>query len=212
MSNAWGPFYWRDYVADTGHLTLAQHGAYLLLMAHYYMTGRPIPANAEQVHRICRCTTDADKHATDVVLAEFFTLDGVVYRQRRIDEELAKAVEISTVRRAAANAKHNKLAANAGANAGANAVQMHRQPQPQPQKEQIHDDASPYARKAKPSRKPKVIFDAAAMDLPSGLPRDAWVSFVEHRKEITRHSRSARQRPTSKDSKKCFHLAKTLGR
>ena len=125
MSNAWSAFYWRDYLADTGHLTLAQHGAYLLLMAHYYRTRRPLPANASILHRVCRCTTDADKLAMDEVLSEFFVADGDVYRHSRIDQELAKAVDISEKRRSAANAKHHRSKA-------ANALQMHTQPQPQP--------------------------------------------------------------------------------
>jgi uncharacterized protein YdaU (DUF1376 family) len=129
MSNAWSAFYWRDYVADTGHLTLAQHGAYLLLMAHYYITGRPIPVNAEQVHRICRCTTDADRHAAEQVLREFFSLEGDLYRHSRVDAELAKAVDISAKRRAAANVKHQKSSANAQQVQ----VQMYTQPQPQSQ-------------------------------------------------------------------------------
>jgi uncharacterized protein YdaU (DUF1376 family) len=129
MSNAWGAFYWGDYIADTGHLTLAQHGAYLLLMAHYYRTRRPLPANAPVLHRVCRCTTDADRCAVNEVLQEFFTLDGDVYRQSRIDRELAKAIDISEKRSVAARAKHEKRAASARANG----LQVHTQPQPQPQ-------------------------------------------------------------------------------
>jgi uncharacterized protein YdaU (DUF1376 family) len=122
MANPWSAFYWRDYVGVTGHLTLEQHGAYLLLMAHYYMTGRPLPANASVLHRVCRCTSDADRSAVNDVLAEFFRLDGDVYRHSRIDRELAKAIDISEKRRAAANAKHHKTSdANAPANASANA-------------------------------------------------------------------------------------------
>jgi len=95
MANAWSSFYWRDYIADTGHLTLEQHGAYLLLMAHYYTTGRPLPANASLLQRICRCMTDAERAATEQVLGEFFVLEGGVYRHRRIERELAKDVEVS---------------------------------------------------------------------------------------------------------------------
>ena len=135
MSNAWTSFYWRDYIADTGHLTLEQHGAYLLLMAHYYMTGRPLPANASVLHRICRCTTDADRSATEQIIRDFFVLDGEVYRHHRIDQELVKAAGISQVRRAAANARHQKTHPNQDASVPANAVQMHTQPQSQSQPE-----------------------------------------------------------------------------
>ena len=125
MANPWSAFYWADYIADTGHLSLEQHGAYLLLMAHYYRTHRPLPANASVLHRVCRCTTEAEKCAVESVVGEFFYLDGDVYRHRRIEEELSKATNISEKRRAAANAKHQK-------DRTANALQMHPQSQSQP--------------------------------------------------------------------------------
>jgi uncharacterized protein YdaU (DUF1376 family) len=136
VSTPWTAFYWADHVADTVHLGLAQEGAYFRLMAHYYRKGRPLQANPEQLHRICRCTTDEDKRAVQEVLAEFFTLDGQVYRHRRIEAELAKTADISEKRRAAARAKHQKITAaheGAAANAGACALQMDTQPQSQSQ-------------------------------------------------------------------------------
>ena len=87
MSNPWSAFYWRDYVADTGHLTLAEHGAYLLLMAHYYMTGKPIPSDPKQLRRIGRARTRKDASIIGRILVEFFTRDGHSYRHARIDRE-----------------------------------------------------------------------------------------------------------------------------
>jgi uncharacterized protein YdaU (DUF1376 family) len=146
MTNAWSPFYWRDYIADTGHLSLEEHGAYLLLMAHYYSTGRPLPANTSILHRVCRCTNEAESAATDRVLREFFVLDGGFYRHKRIDRELAKAADISEKRRTAANAKHKKSNAVAGANAEQVQVHLHTQsqPQPQPQSQPQSQDSRAY--------------------------------------------------------------------
>jgi uncharacterized protein YdaU (DUF1376 family) len=40
MSQAWMPMYWGDYLRDTRDLTTLQHGAYLLLIAHYWQHGK----------------------------------------------------------------------------------------------------------------------------------------------------------------------------
>jgi len=170
MADAWSAFYWADYVADTGHLTLAQHGAYLLLMAHYYRTHRPLSANASVLHRVCRCTTDADKSAVEEVLAEFFTLDGDVYRQHRIDRELAKAVDISEKRRAAANAKQQKSRASAVAHAQQIQVQMHTQSQSQSQSQETRTEL-------------KACSGAGAPEPPEWIPTEPWAGFVEMRKK-----------------------------
>jgi uncharacterized protein YdaU (DUF1376 family) len=109
VSNPWTAFYWRDHLGKTGHLTLAEHGAYLLLMAHYYMCGKPLPVKPEQLHRICRCTSDADREALAAVVGEFFVREGDVYRHPRIDMELARAADISHKRRSAALTRHGKV-------------------------------------------------------------------------------------------------------
>lgn len=170
MSMAWSAFYWRDYIANTGHLSLQEHGAYLLLMAHYYMTGNPIPANAEQLHRICRCTTDAERHAVDSVLAQFFILQDGEHHHERIDDELKKSNEISEKRSKAAR-KRQQADSNCNANAPANAEQKHTQPQPQPQEDLLGGDKSPPS----PVRsKPVFDWDRGRFDGISETQIQAW--------------------------------------
>lgn len=117
----WYPKYTDDYAKDTKHLSMLEHGAYNLLLDHYFATEKPIPANAVQVHRICMALADDEQVAVQSVLQQFFTLEDDGYHNLRADEEIEKKKEISKKRQKAAKKSHenrkNKSPANAGANA-----------------------------------------------------------------------------------------------
>lgn len=100
MSRGWMPMYWGDYFAKTGHLTTLEHGVYLLLLGHYWATGKPFHlANA---YAIARANDTATRTATDKVVSEFFPQrDDGLCRNKRIDEELEKAKRLTEVRRSA---------------------------------------------------------------------------------------------------------------
>jgi uncharacterized protein YdaU (DUF1376 family) len=93
MNRPWMPLYVGDYLGDTGHLTTAQHGAYLLLMMHYWRKGE-LPDDDRQLSKITKLPlrTWCDYRAT---LQDFF-YDG--WRHKRIDAELARMVRVSEKR------------------------------------------------------------------------------------------------------------------
>jgi len=111
----WYPHYLADYDRDTADLTMLEHGAYRLLIDHYYRTGRPIPANAEISHRVCRAFAPAEKAAIDSVLHRFFVETDSGWEHQRIIQELERAANISKQRAEAAKAKHVKKSAKAPA-------------------------------------------------------------------------------------------------
>lgn len=120
MSDFWYAWDVGSYAKKTAHLTMIQHGAYRLLLDHYYNNGGPIVANAEQLLRVCRAFAPAEREAIDAVLAEFFELRDGRYHNRRCDEEIAKRTNLRKIR-AEAGAKGG---ASARANAQANAKQL----------------------------------------------------------------------------------------
>jgi len=93
MNRPWMPLYVGDYLGDTGHLTTAQHGAYLLLMMHYWRKGE-LPDDDRQLSKITKLPlkTWCDSRAT---LQDFF-YEG--WKHKRIDAELAKMMRVSEKR------------------------------------------------------------------------------------------------------------------
>ena len=86
MRRLWMPFYVGDYVADTLHLTTLQHGAYLLLILHYWSHGC-LPTDPRQLMAIARMS-EAEWSSNCHALAMLFLKD---WRHKRLDEELLKA-------------------------------------------------------------------------------------------------------------------------
>lgn len=107
MSRPWMPLYIADYLADTSHLTTVQHGAYLLLIMHYWKRGS-LPEADDQLAAITRMTAADWKKARPVIQAMFS--EG--WKHSRIEKEMAEAKAIqeanSEKARGAANARWGK--------------------------------------------------------------------------------------------------------
>ncbi len=100
----WMPLAIGDYLADTSHLDTTQHGAYLLLLMHYWRKG-PLPNDANQLANIAKLSKE-DWNVNQAVLLEFFNVgeDGLLH-QKRQDVERAKAMTQRSRGVAGANAK-----------------------------------------------------------------------------------------------------------
>lgn len=112
MSRAWMPFYVSDYLADTGHLTTAEHGAYMLLIMHYWSNGG-LPDDERKLARICRMSPDEWRDVRET-LSDFFH-DG--WRHKRIDAEFSRATEKSEKASASASRRWAKPQPDADADA-----------------------------------------------------------------------------------------------
>jgi uncharacterized protein YdaU (DUF1376 family) len=88
----WMPFYVSDYLRDTAHLTLMQHGAYSMLLNHTWTLG-PLANDEELLARLCRVDVRTWRKLAPTVLAFFSVVDGKLI-QKRMEAERAKAVGI----------------------------------------------------------------------------------------------------------------------
>jgi len=93
MSRAWMPLYIGDYLADTQHLTTMQHGAYLLLIMHYWQHGG-LPSTEAAIAGISRLNRDQWRGNCSAIAGMF----QAGWKHRRIDSELEKANNISEKR------------------------------------------------------------------------------------------------------------------
>lgn len=93
-----------DYLKATDHLTVVEHGAYMLLIMRYWQKGGLGTTDEKLIARYAHLTAEQWAESRDVLLALFD--EG--WTHKRIDAELAKAAEIIEKRRSAAEQRHYK--------------------------------------------------------------------------------------------------------
>lgn len=105
--SAFFPMYPADYRAKTHGLTLAEHGAYNLLIMEYWIRGGPIPDDNRVLARICSASEREWSQVANTVRGYFkpALIDGKhVLVHDRIEDELAHARGIYSKRVAASEA------------------------------------------------------------------------------------------------------------
>lgn len=93
MKYPWMPFYVGDYIANTRHLTTLQHGAYLLLLMHYWVHGG-LPTDEKKLAAIAQLTHQQWLNNC-LTIVEFFDKG---WKHPRLEKELARAKNISEQR------------------------------------------------------------------------------------------------------------------
>jgi uncharacterized protein YdaU (DUF1376 family) len=158
MSRPWMPLYVADYKADTAHLSTAEHGAYLLLIMHYWSCGG-LPGDERKLARIVGMSFEEWEESRATIKSLF--QDG--WRHKRIDLELAKAAEKSASARESASKRWSKsrdvepTECDGNANAHANAMLSQPQSQSHIQNITISDEiVSSASCDADPAPEPKI--------------------------------------------------------
>ena len=164
--------YVADYLADTAHLTAAQHGAYLLLMFNYWQRGKPLNNANERLTNVARMSNEEWLEAKPV-LAEFFEIDGDEWRHARIDRDLeavnSKASKASNAGKASAASKANKRSTNVEQPFNHTDVDV-----------DTDTDTEADKTKTKTPRAPR--FDAQAHLVEIGIPADLSADWIKLRK------------------------------
>ena len=82
-----------DYQRDTAQLSLAEHGAYTMLLDTYYATEKPLPESIEALCRICRAFGNTEQKAVKFVAEKFFKIEDGFRRNKKCDLIIAEYQE-----------------------------------------------------------------------------------------------------------------------
>ena len=114
-TSTWMPLSIGDYLKNTQHLSAEEHGAYLLLIMHYWIHGK-----IKNDKKLIKNITKISAKKCENILQFFEEKDGYLI-QERIEEELTKAKEKSEKAKKSAEARWGKNQKNETANDDANA-------------------------------------------------------------------------------------------
>ena len=90
MSDTSYLFHPGDYLRDTVGLTLLEHGAYRLLLDHYYTACGILPVDKPRLYRICGAHEQPEQTAVDTVVDKFFPIKNGKLTNKRADEEIER--------------------------------------------------------------------------------------------------------------------------
>jgi uncharacterized protein YdaU (DUF1376 family) len=110
-----------DYLKDTAHLSLLEHGVYGRLLDVYYTRETPIPD--ADVYRLVGARTKEERGAVETVLNEFFDLSDAVWSHKRCDAEIERYHDKQGKAKASAEKRWSHTERNA--NASPDAMRTH---------------------------------------------------------------------------------------
>lgn len=80
-----------DYARDTADLSLMEHGAYRVMLDHYYTCRGDMPADLMKLERVCKARSSVERGAVQEIANRFFPINGDGRRHnKRADEEIER--------------------------------------------------------------------------------------------------------------------------
>lgn len=173
-----------DYAKDAGHLSMAEHGAYTLLLDRYYATEMPIPADL--VYRVAHARSGGERACVDRVLAEFFILSDGVYINKRAGLDIVRYEKSRT-----ASVENGKLGGRPKSQQNQrdekpNGLETGSETETQSKAHQTPDTSNQQEQKQKGGKPP-------ALTLPDWLPEPAWADWHAFRNQRKGWTSKARQ-------------------
>lgn len=95
MSFAFLPLYTGDYLRDTRHLSMSEHGAYLLMLTYCWDSKGPLPLDERRLFGLCNARSGDEMEAVRRVRADFFVEMEDGYYQPRMQREIERSEAIS---------------------------------------------------------------------------------------------------------------------
>jgi uncharacterized protein YdaU (DUF1376 family) len=106
-----------DYLKDTAHLSLLEHGVYGRLLDVYYTRESAIPV--AEVERLIGARSKDERQALQYILGAFFQIDGDVLKHSRCDREIERYKDKQRKASASANARWKRDSQDTERNADA---------------------------------------------------------------------------------------------
>ena len=149
---------WTDaYLADTTHLTIVEHGAYILLLMHAWRTPEcRLPADEKWIARKLGCSAESYRETVVPVLEEFWKNDGNFWKQKRLTRERRYLEKKSAAQSARAKSRWNNekdvCQDDAATHQSGNAETMPPHPHPHPHPQDKKDPPLPRDNNLYPAR------------------------------------------------------------
>lgn len=132
MSFAYLPLFTGDYLRDTQHLSMTEHGAYIKLLMHCWDQKGPAPLDERKLYGICNARSKEEISAMLHILEEFFVKMDDGWYNRRLQREIEKTEAISRVRSTAGRKGFEARAKHLPSKSQASAKHVHLSPSPSP--------------------------------------------------------------------------------
>lgn len=178
-----------DFNNATRHLTRVERSVYRDAIERYYDTEEPLPGNDfDRLSRVLLCQSEEEKAALSIVMDEFFTLDGGVYRHERCDAEIEKYRANTSAKaragKASAAARRRVKGAKDNASKEQKATRVEHALNGCATDEQLTNNQEPVTNNHKPKDKgvgKPPPFRADRMVLPSTVNTDSWAEWCAYR-------------------------------